>query len=78
MYIYGPSSGDDQQRFVDWFKNIEISQDSLWLFLEDFNFMRSTENKNKPGSDVNDRMIFNEIISAQASIEIPLKGCQYT
>jgi hypothetical protein len=23
--VYGPSSGDDQQRFVDWFKNVEIS-----------------------------------------------------
>jgi exonuclease III len=76
--IYGPSSGPERQLFVDWFRNVSIPHDSLWMFLGDFNFMRSAENRNKPGGDYNEMMTFNEIISGQSLIELPLKGRQYT
>lgn len=44
----------------------------------DFNFIRSVENRNLPGGDVNDIMLFNEIISNVGLTEIPLKGMAYT
>jgi hypothetical protein len=44
----------------------------------DFNFIRSTENRNRPGADMNDIFIFNEIISYLGLLELPLKGRNFT
>jgi hypothetical protein len=77
-YIYAPCSDPEKHMFVEWFKNLEIDPTSLWLFLGDFNLMRSSENRNIPGGNHNEMMIFNEMISQQALMKIPLKGCQYT
>lgn len=44
----------------------------------DFNFIRSVQNRNLPGGDMNEILIFNEIISNIGLIEIPLKGVSYT
>ena len=44
----------------------------------DFNFIRSEENRNKPGADMNDIFLFNSIISHHGLIELPLKGRRYT
>jgi hypothetical protein len=48
------------------------------LFLGDFNFKRSEENRNKPGGDVNDMFLFNEIIGHLGLHELPLKGTRFT
>jgi hypothetical protein len=46
--------------------------------LGDFNFIRSQDNRNKPGGDVNDMFLFNEIIGHLGLLELPLKGRRYT
>ncbi len=48
------------------------------MFLGDFNFYRSTANRNKPGANMNDILIFNDIISTLGLVELPLKGRSFT
>jgi hypothetical protein len=55
-----------------------VQHDKLWILLGDFNFVRSTENRNREGGNIDDMMKFNEIISKQALVELPLKGRMYT
>lgn len=52
--------------------------DQNWILMGDFNFIRSVQNRNLPGGDMNEILIFNEIISNIGLIEIPLKGVSYT
>jgi hypothetical protein len=50
----------------------------MWLFLGDFNFIRSEQNKNRPGGNVNDMFLFNELIDHLGLLELPLKGRAFT
>ena len=49
-----------------------------WLLLGDFNFIRSLDNRNLPGGDINDIFLFNEIIGHLGLLELPLKGRRFT
>ena len=49
-----------------------------WLIAGDFNFIRKPSDKNKPGGDVNDMLLFNEAICNLGLVELPLKGRKYT
>ena len=49
MNIYGPCTGEMRELFVDWLFELNIPNDEDWLILGDFNFIRSPENRNKPG-----------------------------
>jgi endonuclease/exonuclease/phosphatase family metal-dependent hydrolase len=44
----------------------------------DFNLRREPSDRNKPGGDVNDMLLFNEAISQKGLIELPLKGRKFT
>lgn len=44
----------------------------------DFNLIRGPENRNKPGGDVSEMLLFNEAISALGLVELPLIGRKYT
>jgi hypothetical protein len=48
------------------------------LVVGDFNLIRNPTNRNKPGGDVNDMLLFNEAINAQGWVEIPLHGRKFT
>lgn len=72
--VYGPSQDQLRDDFVTWLHDIDIPDNSNWLFLGDFNFYRSTGNINKPGGNLNDIFIFNEVISHLGLLEIPIKG----
>ena len=48
------------------------------MLLGDFNFLRSVDNRNLPGGDINDMFIFNEIIGHLGLLELPIKGRSYT
>lgn len=50
----------------------------LWLIVGDFNLLRSLDNRNKPGGNVNDMLFSNEVIQRLGLIEIPLKGRNFT
>jgi hypothetical protein len=76
--VYGPCRGIERDIFVQWLHDLQIPFDEHWLLVGDFNFMRSVDNRNKPGADMNDIFIFNEIISYLGLVEIPLEGRKFT
>ena len=76
--VYGPCEQQQRDIFVDWLYHLSIPFDANWLLLGDFNFIRSLDNRNLPGGDVNDMFIFNEIIGHLGLLEIPLKGRRFT
>jgi exonuclease III len=47
--VYGPCQGELKDRFASWLYNLHITVGSNWLLLGDFNFIRSQDNRNKPG-----------------------------
>jgi hypothetical protein len=65
-------------QFLSWFSSLEIDDDKIWIFLGDFNMIRSPDNRNKSGGDHLRMMSFNFAISQLGLQEIPLKGQAYT
>lgn len=49
---------------MDWLLDIQMPEDIDWLLVGDFNLMRSSENRNRPGGDLAEMFSFNEAISA--------------
>ena len=78
MTFYGPCQSPARDEFVQWLYNLDINCDDKWLLLGDFNFMRSLENRNLPGGNVNDIFLFNEIIGHLGIVELPIKGRKFT
>jgi hypothetical protein len=76
--MYGPCLEPARTDFVNWMKNIQIQDEDNWLFMGDFNFYRSLDNRNKPGGNLQDTFVFNDIISQLGLFEIPIKGCAFT
>ena len=76
--VYGPCSGQRRVDFTNWLFDLNIPGDENWLILGDFNFIRSTNNRNKPGGDAADMLLFNELIRAQSLMELPVKGRAFT
>jgi hypothetical protein len=76
--VYGPCQGIERDNFVRWLYNLQIPISENWLLVGDFNFIRSHENRNKPGGDTSDMFLFNEIIGHLGLLELPLKGRAYT
>ena len=76
--VYGPCQGPMRDEFVQWLYDLNIPDGDNWLLLGDFNFIRSLENRNRPGGDLNDIFLFNEIIGHLGILELPLKGRAFT
>jgi hypothetical protein len=76
--VYGPCIGDLRDDFVKWLFDLNIPTDEDWLLLGDFNFIRSPANRNKPGGNVNDMLIFNDFIRRQNLTELQIKGRRFT
>jgi hypothetical protein len=55
-----------------------MPDDMDWLVLGDFSFIRKPTDRNKPGRDVKDMLLFNEAISNLGLVELPLKGRKFT
>lgn len=72
--IYGPCDGQPRDDFVDWIYHLTIPTNENWIFMGDFNFIRSTQNRNRHGGNMNNITIFNNIISYLGLIELPVKG----
>jgi hypothetical protein len=75
---YGPCHGVERDNFVAWLFNLNIPVDENWLLVGDFNFIRSQEDRNKPGGDLNDMFLFNEEIGHLWLLELQLKGRKFT
>jgi hypothetical protein len=76
--IYAPCTPHRREEFLSWFSSLEINDDKLWIFLGDFNMIRSPKNHNKPGGDHLRMINFNLAISQLGLLEIPLKGQAFT
>jgi hypothetical protein len=64
--------------FLNWFSNINMPSDKLWLIVGDFNLIRRPEDINIVGGDINLMLKFNEAISNLKLMEIPLHGLSFT
>ena len=49
-----------------------------WIIMGDFNLLRSLEDRNKPGGNILEILLFNEAISYLGIVEIPLQGRRFT
>jgi hypothetical protein len=67
-----------QERFLNWFKNIQMPDIVNWLIVGDFNLYRSPDDRNKPRGDNLEMYLFNEAISALGLVELTLKGRRFT
>lgn len=76
--IYEPCTGVERSNFLAWLYSLQIPVGDFWLLLGDFNFYRSVLNRNKPGADMNDIFLFNEVISNLGLVEVPIKGMAFT
>lgn len=76
--IYAPCTFEGKRIFLEWFTNIDMPDDVNWMVVGDFNLIRSPENRNRPGGDVNEMFLINEAISALNLVEIPLHGKKFT
>lgn len=63
---------------INCLNDLQNDDEENWLIVGDLNFYRSLEDRNKPGGNLNDINLFNEVISNLGLIEIPLKGRKYT
>ena len=76
--VYGPCDDPAHADFMNWFKNCDVNDTINWIFLGDFNFYRSLENRNRPAGNLNDTLIFNDAIGHLGLVELPLKGRNFT
>lgn len=78
IVVYGPTREPARQYFVAWLYSLDIGPDDLFLIMGDFHFYRSTSNRNRPGGNINDMLLFNDIIDHLGLTELPLKGRSFT
>jgi hypothetical protein len=76
--VYGPCEEPARSEFVSWFRGHDIDDSENWIFLGDFNFYRSLNNRNRPGGNLADTFVFNDAIGHLGLVELPLKGRAYT
>lgn len=76
--VYGPCTEPARSHFISWLKNLDIEENANWLILGDFNFYRSLENRNKNGGNLQDTLVFNDMIDYLGLVELPLKGRGFT
>ena len=76
--VYGPYDDPARTAFINWFKGHEIDDLMNWIFLGDFNFYHSLNNRNRPRDNLADTLVFNDAIGHLGLIELPLKGRAYT
>jgi hypothetical protein len=73
--VYGPCTPEGKMLFLRWLKQIQMPEDVDWLIAGNFNLIRSPENRNKPGGDVTDMLLFNEgVIGCPAWYELGWRG----
>lgn len=76
--VYGPCDSDGKIAFIDWLENIQMPDDIQWLVVGDFNLIRKPEDRNWPGGNPSEMLLFNNAISSLGLVEIPLHGRKFT
>ena len=49
-----------------------------WMLVGHFNLIRSPHDRNRPGGDTNNMLMFNSLLQQQDLVEIPIKGRNFT
>jgi exonuclease III len=75
--IYAPCTPNGKKEFLEWFSDIVITIDQLWMFLGDFNLIHTPEYCNKGGGSTQLMFEFNASVSKLSLHEIPLHGQAY-
>lgn len=68
--IYGSCQDNLRTEFLEWLNQIDMPEEHNWMVIGDFNYLRSTDDRNKPGGNINDMLRFNEAISQLGWIEL--------
>jgi hypothetical protein len=76
--VYAPCQDNEQLVFLHWLNSLVIPDDENWLLMGDFNLIRSPQDRNKAGGNINEMLLFNEAISNLGLVDIPLKGRKFT
>jgi len=76
--IYAPCTSSGKHQFLDWFMNIQMSNNINWIVVGDFNLCRSPDDRNWPGGDISDMLLFNEAINYLGLVDLPLKGKRFS
>lgn len=76
--VYAPCSYAGKRDFLEWFSNIQMPDSLDWIIVGDFNLYRNPSDRNRPGADFSEMMLFNEAISSLGLVELPLKGRRFT
>lgn len=76
--IYGPSQSAAKQSFITWLMNLDTSKFDDWIMGGDFNLIRHPKNRNKPGGELSEMNMFNELITDLDLVEVPFSGRSFT
>jgi hypothetical protein len=76
--IYGPCASYEKASFIYCLFNFDTSSFEDWILAGDFNLMRSPENRNRPGGNISDMLLFNDIIQHLDLAEISVVGRSFT
>lgn len=76
--IYVSSTPVEKATFIHWLYNFDSAGFDGWALVGDFNFIRSPQDRNKPGGSVNEMTVFNDLIQHLDLIEISFDGLHYT
>ena len=76
--MYSPCTEPDRFEFIAWFRGHNIADTENWIFLGDLNFYRSISDRNRPGGNIQDTLIFNDAIGHLGLVELPLKERAFT
>ena len=76
--VYGLCTEPNRSELINWFQSHNIADTDNWIFLGDFNFYRSLQNRNRPGGNLADTLIFNDAIGHLELVELQLKGRAFT
>jgi hypothetical protein len=76
--MYAPCTDNDQLQFLQWMHGIHIPSYENYMMAGDFNLIRSPQDCNRLGGNINEMLLFNETISHLGLVDIPLKGKKST
>jgi hypothetical protein len=71
--IYAPCTDREQLHLLQWMHDIHISSDENYMMVGDFDLIRSPQDRNRPGGNINEMLLFSETISHLCLVGIPLK-----
>lgn len=76
--IYGPCTPEGKVDFINWLYNFDTEHLDDWVLAGDFNLIRSPEDKNRPGANMQDIMLFNDLILHLDLAEIQFQGRHFS